>query len=174
MRVEELAKDLSVGTDALLHLLRGMGIHVSEATDAMSDADVALVLAKVERARRAGTEDAAEALEAAVEESSSGSRRRRRRRRRAPEPELEPDVASEEVSAEADEQEEGADEAEAEPEEIAAAPGEPVAVDDGVGEEPVAEADGGDEVPGEEAPVQATPSSTVPLALFVTVHTLSL
>jgi translation initiation factor IF-2 len=100
MRVEELAKDLGVGTDALLHLLRGMGIHVSEATDTMSDAHVALVLAKVERARRAGIEDAAEALEAAVEESSSGSRRRRRRRRRQPEPEVEADeVEAQDVEA---------------------------------------------------------------------------
>jgi len=92
----------------LLQLLRGMGIHVAEADDVMSDADVALVLAKVERARRSGTDDPAEALEAAVEESSSKTRRRRRRRRREPEPEEagEEEPASEDEDQEADDDEE--------------------------------------------------------------------
>ena len=95
MRVEELAQDLSVDVDVLLHLLRGMGIHVAEAEDVMSDADVALVLAKVERARRSGTTDAAEALEAAAEESSPNTRRRRRRRRSEPEPDAEAEAEEE-------------------------------------------------------------------------------
>jgi translation initiation factor IF-2 len=125
-----------------------MGIHVSEPSDTMSDANVALVLAKVERARRAGTEDAAEALEAAVEESSGGTRRRRRRRRRAPEPEPEEDeISVEEAEAEADESEGEAPEereavvAEAEPEAVTAAEDaddDVDAVDDAeVDEEPV-------------------------------------
>jgi translation initiation factor IF-2 len=103
MQVEELAQDLKVEADVLLHLLRGMGIHVASTDDAVSDADVALVLAKVERARRAGTEDAQEALEAAVEESATPTRRRRRRRRAEPEPEVEEVAEPEEAVAEADE-----------------------------------------------------------------------
>ncbi|HSM03098.1 MAG TPA: translation initiation factor IF-2 [Longimicrobiales bacterium] len=86
---------MSVDVDVLLHLLRGMGIHVAEAEDVMSDADVALVLAKVERARRSGTTDAAEALEAAAEESSPNTRRRRRRRRSEPEPDAEAEAEEE-------------------------------------------------------------------------------
>ncbi len=84
--------------EVLLHLLRGMGIHVASVGDDVSDAEVALVLAKVERARRAGTEDPREALEAAVEESTTPTRRRRRRRRAEPEPEETP----EEVAAESE------------------------------------------------------------------------
>jgi translation initiation factor IF-2 len=103
MQVEELAQDLKVDADVLLHLLRGMGIHVASTDDAVSDAEVALVLAKVERARRAGTEDAQEALEAAVEESATPTRRRRRRRRAEPEPEVEEEAEPEEAVAEADE-----------------------------------------------------------------------
>ena len=71
MQVEELAQDLKVDADVLLQLLRGMGIHVGSTGDAVSDAEVALVLAKVERARRSGTEDAREALEAALEDSAA-------------------------------------------------------------------------------------------------------
>ena len=111
MRVEELAQDLSVDVDVLLHLLRGMGVHVAAAEDVMSDADVALVLAKVERARRSGTTDATEALEAAAEESSPNTRRRRRRRRSEPEPDAE--AEAEEVAGEADEVENVAVETEA-------------------------------------------------------------
>ncbi|UCC26293.1 MAG: translation initiation factor IF-2 [Gemmatimonadales bacterium] len=98
MQVEELAQDLKLDAEVLLHLLRGMGIHVASVGDDVSDAEVALVLAKVERARRAGTEDPREALEAAVEESTTPTRRRRRRRRAEPEPEETP----EEVAAESE------------------------------------------------------------------------
>ncbi|HZD05448.1 MAG TPA: translation initiation factor IF-2 N-terminal domain-containing protein, partial [Longimicrobiales bacterium] len=82
MRVIELANDLRVDAEALLHLLREMGIPVSGASAQVSDAQVAKVLAKVERERRAGRKGAAEAIQAAIEEASSGPRRRRRRRRR--------------------------------------------------------------------------------------------
>lgn len=80
MRVDELAKDLKVEADALLHLLREMGIHASDADASLPDAAVARVLARIERERRDGKKDAAEALQAALEEASSGPRRRRRRR----------------------------------------------------------------------------------------------
>ena len=194
MRVEELAQDLSVEVDVLLQLLRGMGIHVAEADDVMSDADVALVLAKVERARRSGTEDAAEALEAAVEESSSKTRRRRRRRRSEPEPEEadeeeEPASEEQEEPSEADEAEAPIAETDEEPsaEEVAAEeveseaesaepaagaveeePAEEAAEDEPVEEEASAEAD--DEVEAEVEPeVEATPSGPSPTPVRDTV-----
>ena len=94
MRVDELAKDLKVQADTLLHLLREMGIHAADAEASLPDAAVARVLARVERERRAGKKDASEALKAALEEASSGPRRRRRRRSSTPEPEPEPAEAA--------------------------------------------------------------------------------
>lgn len=95
MRVAELAQDLKVSKEAMLSLLRAMGIPVSDAEARVKDADVARVLARVERERRSGKKDTSEALEAAIEESRSTKRRRRRRRSAAPD--LEP--ASEEPDA---------------------------------------------------------------------------
>ncbi|MEX0842806.1 MAG: hypothetical protein WD120_00525, partial [Gemmatimonadota bacterium] len=80
MRVAELAQDLSVSKEAVLSLLRAMGIPVPDARAKVNDADVARVLARVEKERRAGTKDAAEAVQAAIEESRTPRRRRRRRR----------------------------------------------------------------------------------------------
>jgi translation initiation factor IF-2 len=101
MQVAQLAKDLKVEPDALLHLLREMGIAVAGPRAPVSDADVARVLARVERERRGGKKDTSAALEAALEEASSGPRRRRRRRAE-PEPEPEPETeetAEDEVEA---------------------------------------------------------------------------
>ncbi len=108
MRVEELAEDLKVSTESLLVLLRTMGIAVSDGDAPVRDADVARVLARVERERRSGKKDAREAVQAAIEESQTTTRRRRRRRRvedEPPEPadesDGEPDEAdSEEAAAE--------------------------------------------------------------------------
>ena len=94
MQVAELAKDLKVSTEAMLSLLRVMGIPVADEEAQVKDADVARVLARVERERRAGKKDASEAVEAAIEESQS-TRRRRRRRRRAPEPDTTADETEE-------------------------------------------------------------------------------
>jgi translation initiation factor IF-2 len=105
MRVAELAQDLKVSKEAMLSLLRAMGIPVSDAEARVKDADVARVLARVERERRSGKKDASEALEAAIEESRSTKRRRRRRRSAAPDPEPaseEPDATSVPASAQAD------------------------------------------------------------------------
>ncbi|MBT8405409.1 MAG: hypothetical protein KJP18_16220, partial [Gemmatimonadetes bacterium] len=66
MRVDELAKDLKVQADTLLHLLREMGIHAADAEASLPDAAVARVLARVERERRSGKKDASEALKAAL------------------------------------------------------------------------------------------------------------
>ena len=99
MRVLELAKDLKVETEALLQLLREMGIAVKGASAQVSEADAARVIARMERSRRAGARDASEAVQAAVEDAASGTKRRRRRRAAAEEPEgaaaaAEPPVAA--------------------------------------------------------------------------------
>jgi translation initiation factor IF-2 len=99
MRVIELAQDLKVDTDLLVHLLREMGIPVADGEAPITDGQVAKVLAKVERERRAGHKDTAEAVQAAVEEAAAGPRRRRRRRRVS---EAEPEEEAEEESAETD------------------------------------------------------------------------
>jgi translation initiation factor IF-2 len=81
-----------------------MGISVGDAKADVSDADVARVLARVERERRAGKKDAAEAIQAAIEESKTSTRRRRRRRVEEPAAEAEEEEAIEEEAAdEADE-----------------------------------------------------------------------
>ena len=87
MRVLELAKDLKVETEALLQLLREMGIAVKGASAQVSEADAARVIARMERSRRAGARDASEAVQAAVDDAASGTKRRRRRRAAAEEPE---------------------------------------------------------------------------------------
>jgi len=85
MQVIELAKDLKVDSDTLLHLLREMGIPVTDAEATITDGQVAKILARVERERRSGHKTPSEAIHAALEEAQSGARRRRRRRvKRAP------------------------------------------------------------------------------------------
>jgi translation initiation factor IF-2 len=101
MRVLELAKDLKVETEALLQLLREMGIAVKGASAQVSEADAARVIARMERSRRAGAKDAGEAMHAAVEDAASGAGTRRRRRRVAsdPEPEAAPEPEPVEAAA---------------------------------------------------------------------------
>jgi translation initiation factor IF-2 len=99
MRVEELAKDLKVEPEMLLTLLRKMRIPVSDESASITDAQVARVLARVERERRSGNKDAASAVQAALEEASSGTRRRRRRRRRPEKAEEESDESETEAEA---------------------------------------------------------------------------
>jgi len=116
MRVLDLAQDLKVEPEVLIQLLREMGIPVSGEDASIKDGQVAKVLAKVERERRAGHKDPAEAIKAALEEASAGPRRRRRRKAPAkPKPEPEVEVEGE---AEGDELEALA-EAEVEPDEEA-------------------------------------------------------
>ncbi|MEX2527991.1 MAG: translation initiation factor IF-2 [Gemmatimonadota bacterium] len=79
MRVLELANDLNVSTDVVVDLLRGMGIPVADARAQVPEADVARVLARVERERRSGKKDAREAVLAAKEDVQTPTRRRRRR-----------------------------------------------------------------------------------------------
>ncbi|HCR03571.1 MAG TPA: hypothetical protein DIU18_00115, partial [Gemmatimonadetes bacterium] len=80
MRALELAKDLKVEAEALLQLLREMGIAVKGVSAQVSEADAAKVIARMERGRRSGAKDASEAMEAAVEDAASRPRRRRRKK----------------------------------------------------------------------------------------------
>ena len=105
MQVIELAEDLKVETDALIALLRQMGIPVTDEQATITDGQKAKVLAKVERERRAGHKDPAEAIRAALEETASSSGRRRRRRRRGGD-EAEKAEDDAEASADAEESEE--------------------------------------------------------------------
>ncbi|MEQ8328960.1 MAG: translation initiation factor IF-2 [Longimicrobiales bacterium] len=105
MRVIELAKDLKVDVEALVSLLREMGISVHDEESSITDGQVAKVLAKVERERRAGHKDPAEAIKAALEEAQAGPRRRRRRRKAdMPEPEADDESDGEEAEAEAEDE----------------------------------------------------------------------
>ncbi len=79
MRVDKLAQDLGVIAQDVLVLLRAMGIPVPDEGAAVLDADVARVLARVERERRVGRSDASAAVRAAIAESHTPVRRRRRR-----------------------------------------------------------------------------------------------
>jgi translation initiation factor IF-2 len=85
MLVFELADDLKVDPQVLIALLRQMGIPVADEDAKITDGQVAKVLARVERERRAGHKDPAEAIMAALEEASpAGAKRRRRPRAEAP------------------------------------------------------------------------------------------
>ena len=84
MQVIDLANDLKVSAEGLVHLLREMGIPVAEPTSEVREADVSRILARIERERRAGHKGVAEALEAAIEDAQAAHRPRRRRRRAAP------------------------------------------------------------------------------------------
>ncbi|MEX2472443.1 MAG: translation initiation factor IF-2 [Gemmatimonadota bacterium] len=152
MQVIELAEDLKVETDALIALLRQMGIPVADEQATITDGQKAKVLAKVERERRAGRKDPAEAIRAAVEETASSSGRRRRRRRRGSdevqeseeaESESEDESSEVEAAAEAPEPEE---EAESDEDEAVEAEAEAPEADD---EEDV-EAEADDELEAEE------------------------
>jgi len=154
MRVSEVAQDLRVDSEVLIALLREMGIPVPDEDASITEGQVAKVLARVERERRAGHKDPAAAVAAALEDAASGPRRRRRRRRAAkaePEPEAEdeeeappepeaPAVAASEAVDEEEVEEEVEEEAEAE-EEVEA--------------EEQAEAEAEEEVEAEEEPAAA-------------------
>ena len=102
MQVFELADDLRVETDTLIALLRHMGIPVAGEDATITDGQMAKVLAKMERERRAGHKDPAEAIRAALEDAAPSSGRRRRRRRAGPvqaEMQEEEEEASDETDA---------------------------------------------------------------------------
>ena len=79
MRVLELARDLNVPPESLVQLLRELRIAVQGQGSLLKDADVARVIARVERERRAG-KAGTEAVKAVLEDAQAAPRRRRRRR----------------------------------------------------------------------------------------------
>ena len=95
MHVQELARDLGVEANALIALLRQMGIPVSDARSVINEAQQAKVLAKIERERRAGHSDPARAIQVVLEEASPAPSRRRRRRRASEVPPPDPEVTTE-------------------------------------------------------------------------------
>ena len=88
MRVVELATDLGVSSKILLNLLRSMLISAPDEDATISEGSVALILARLERERRSGHKDTAEAIEAAIVDAkpSAGKRRRRRKSELPPGP----------------------------------------------------------------------------------------
>ena len=96
MRVAELANDLGVSSNVLMRLLRTLRISATDEDASVSDGDVAVILARLERERRSGHKDAAEAIEAAIVDAKPVAGKRRRRRRSElpaePEPETSPEV----------------------------------------------------------------------------------
>ena len=81
MRVYEVAREFNVPAEALIQLLREMGVPVRSEASQVDDATVAKLRARFERERRAVQGDVEAALEAVLEDAHSSSRRRRRRRR---------------------------------------------------------------------------------------------
>jgi translation initiation factor IF-2 len=143
MQVLELANDLKVTPDVVLLLLRELGVPVSDAEATVSEADIARVLARVERERRAGHKDLNEAVKAALEEAQAAHRPRRRRRARRVAREVEEEESAEETAAtpEAAEAEVAAkspvaevSEEDAGEEEAGAEAEEPTSVEESVGE----------------------------------------
>ena len=111
MRVAELATDLGVSPKELLSLLRTMRISATDKDASVSQGDVALILARLERERRSGHTDSAAAIEAAIVDAKPTAGKRRRRRKSElppePEPEAESEVDAAEEGTEAGEAEEG-------------------------------------------------------------------
>ena len=109
MQVFELADDLNVSTDALIELLRHMGIPVADDEATITDAQVAKVLAKMERERIAGHLDPAEAVRSAMRDAAPSTGRRRRRRRAVEEVEPDTEEVDEKAGASTSETEESAE-----------------------------------------------------------------
>jgi hypothetical protein len=143
MQVAELATDLGVSPSVLLSLLRSLRISATGEGAPISEGDVALILARLERERRSGHVSTSDAIEAAIVDAnpSAGKRRRRPKSELPPEPEpeaaevvdstedVEPAEEVEVVASAADTEEEVAEAVEPEPVEPEAVEPEPVAAD---------------------------------------------
>ena len=170
MRVVELADDLGVAPKVLLSLLRTMRISVPDSDSPMTDEDVSRILARLERERRAGHKDAAEAIQAAIEDAkpTAGKRRRRRASEMPPEPEAAevggepeeepPSEAVEEIVAEAAEAPEAAEEVTETEDEPEVQAEEPDTVEPELEDEPVEFAP----APEPQATEEAEPEPEVP------------
>ena len=100
MRVAELATDLGVSPSVLLSLLRSLRISATGEEAPVSEGDVALILARLERERRSGHVSTSDAIEAAIEDAKPSAGKRRRRRKSELPPEPEPEAAEVADSAE--------------------------------------------------------------------------
>lgn len=94
MRVFELARELNVPAEALVHLLREMDVPTRSHMSQVADHHAARVRTWVERERRLGHREVGEAVEAAISEVASASRRRRRQVPLAAEPGPRAEVAN--------------------------------------------------------------------------------
>ncbi len=81
MRVYEVAKEFGVSAEALLQLLRELGVSARSEASQVDDATVAKLRARFERERRSGKAQAGDVLEAVMEDAHGSTRRRRRRRK---------------------------------------------------------------------------------------------
>ncbi|HET8655978.1 MAG TPA: translation initiation factor IF-2 [Longimicrobiaceae bacterium] len=95
MRVYEVAKELNVPSEALVHLLREMDVPVRSHMTLLADEHVARLRTVLERERRLGHNTATEAIEAAIGDAGNAPRRRRRRRADTDEVETEEQEAAE-------------------------------------------------------------------------------
>ena len=103
MRVFEVAKELSVPAESLVHLLREMDIPVRSHMTDLADEHVARLRTVIERERRLGHKDVGEALEAAIGDVAGAPKRRRRKREETEEaPENAPDSTADPVADAAD------------------------------------------------------------------------
>ncbi len=80
MRVYEVAKELSVSAESLVHLLREMDIPVRSHMTQLGEEHIARLRTVMERERRLGHASSDRAIEAAIEDAQAGPRRRRRRK----------------------------------------------------------------------------------------------
>src|SRR5687768_10475217 len=80
MRVYEVAKELDVSAEALVHLLREMDIPVRSHMTLLGEEHVSRLRTVMERERRLGHSTSDRAIEAAIGDAQVGPRRRRRRR----------------------------------------------------------------------------------------------
>jgi translation initiation factor IF-2 len=158
MQVFELADDLKVETEALIALLRQMGIPITDEDATITDGQMAKVLAKVERERRAGHKDPSAAIRAALEDASPSGGKRRRRRKADVEEEPEPEAEEAEEFEEA-----GAEEAAApEPEPVAEVEEPEEEIEEPVVAAAVAEAPSPEPEPQSEAAPDAEPQRAPP------------
>src|SRR5687767_5182298 len=105
MRVYEVAKELSVSSEALVHLLREMDVPVRSHMTQLGDEHIARLRTVMERERRLGHGTTEQAIEAAIEDAHTGARRRRRRRADTPDETSSPTAdAAEAMAAEAAEE----------------------------------------------------------------------
>ncbi|MBD0321249.1 MAG: translation initiation factor IF-2 N-terminal domain-containing protein, partial [Gemmatimonadetes bacterium] len=104
MRVFEVAKELSVPAESLVHLLREMDIPVRSHMTDLADEHVARLRTVIERERRLGHKDVGEALEAAIGDAAGAPKRRRRKREETEggTPETAPDSTADPVADAAD------------------------------------------------------------------------